>query len=121
MSEDLIDQPPPPPGPPSGEDWPARIEELLGEAEAAASVAERCAVLCRIAEIYERRLGDPNGALVTLQAALGIATLVHQVPIGLALAHQGLAMVVLALAVVHAQRLAPRGAEQPLGASIRAA
>jgi cytochrome c oxidase assembly protein subunit 15 len=60
-------------------------------------------------------------ALVTLQAALGIATLVHQVPIGLALAHQGLAMVVLALAVIHAQRLAPRGAEQPLGASIRAA
>jgi cytochrome c oxidase assembly protein subunit 15 len=59
--------------------------------------------------------------LVTLQAALGIATLVHQVPIGLALAHQGLAMVVLALAVVHAQRLAARGAEQPLGASIRAA
>jgi hypothetical protein len=30
-------------------------------------------------------------------------------------------MVVLALAVVHAQRLSPRGAEQPLGASIRAA
>jgi len=68
MSEDLIDQPPPPP--PSGEDWPARIEELLAEAEAAPSVAERIAVLCRIAEIYERRLSDPNGALVTLQAAL---------------------------------------------------
>ena len=27
-------------------------------------------MLCRVAEIYERRLGDPNGALVTLQAAL---------------------------------------------------
>jgi tetratricopeptide (TPR) repeat protein len=67
MSEDLIDQPPPPP---SGEDWPARIEQLLTEAEAAPSVAERATVLCHVAEIYERRLGDPNGALVTLQAAL---------------------------------------------------
>ena len=27
-------------------------------------------MLCRVAEIYERRLSDPNGALVTLQAAL---------------------------------------------------
>jgi golgin subfamily B member 1 len=66
MSEDVVDQPPPP----SGEDWPARIEQLLGEAEAAPSVGERVDVLCRVAEIYERRLNDPNGALVTLQAAL---------------------------------------------------
>jgi tetratricopeptide (TPR) repeat protein len=68
MSEDLVDQPPPPP--PSGEDWPARIEQLLSEAEAAPSLEERVAVLCRVAEIYERRLADPTGALVTLQAAL---------------------------------------------------
>ena len=68
MSE-TVDQPPPPP-PPSGEDWSARIEQLLTEAEAAPSVGERRDVLCRIAEIYERRLADPNGALVTLQAAL---------------------------------------------------
>ena len=66
MSE-TVDQPPPPS---SGEDWSARIEQLLTEAEAAPSVAERADVLCRVAEIYERRLGDPNGALVTLQAAL---------------------------------------------------
>src|SRR6187401_1573371 len=66
MSE-TVDQPPPPP---SGEDWPARIEELLTEAEAAPSIGERANVLCRVAEIYERRLNDPNGALVTLQAAL---------------------------------------------------
>src|SRR5262252_4401895 len=65
MSEDLIDQPPPPP--PSGEDWPARIEQLLNEAETAPSVAERATVLCHVAEIYERRLGDPNGALATLE------------------------------------------------------
>ena len=72
MSEDTVDRPPAPPPsqPPSGDDWPARIDELLTEAEAAPSVAERAEVLCRVAEIYERRLGDPNGALVTLQAAL---------------------------------------------------
>ena len=32
--------------------------------------ASASTVLCRVAEIYERRLNDPNGALVTLQAAL---------------------------------------------------
>jgi cytochrome c oxidase assembly protein subunit 15 len=45
---------------------------------------------------------------VTIQAGLGIATLLYQVPISLALAHQGMAIVVLAIAVVHAERLAPR-------------
>jgi cytochrome c oxidase assembly protein subunit 15 len=45
---------------------------------------------------------------VTIQAALGIATLLYQVPIALALAHQGMAIIVLAIAVVHAERLAPR-------------
>ncbi len=40
------------------------------EAEAAPAGAERTAVLCRVSEIYERRLGDPNGALMTLQTAL---------------------------------------------------
>jgi cytochrome c oxidase assembly protein subunit 15 len=45
---------------------------------------------------------------VTLQAALGIATLLYQVPISLALAHQGMAIIALAIAVVHAERLAPR-------------
>ena len=63
----------PPPADPAGaggEDWQARIEELLGEAEAAPSIADRTAVLCRVAEVYERRLGDPAAALVTLQAAL---------------------------------------------------
>ena len=45
--------------------------------------------------------------LVTIQAALGILTLLQQVPIGLALAHQAGAILVLALATVHAQRLAP--------------
>ena len=51
-------------------DWSARAAELFGEAEAAASVADRVALLCRVAEIYERRLANPNSALLTLQAAL---------------------------------------------------
>ena len=69
MSSDAFD-PEPPLQPPPAEDWPARIEALLAEAETAPVSAERTAMLCRISEIYERRLGDPNGALVTLQTAL---------------------------------------------------
>jgi golgin subfamily B member 1 len=67
MSSDAFDpgQPVPP-----VEDWAARIDELLLEAETAPAGVERTAALCRISEIYERRLGDPNGALVTLQTAL---------------------------------------------------
>jgi cytochrome c oxidase assembly protein subunit 15 len=53
-----------------------------------------------------------NGALalaavVTLQAGIGIFTLLYAAPPLLALMHQGMAIVVLTLAVVHAQRLAP--------------
>jgi cytochrome c oxidase assembly protein subunit 15 len=55
---------------------------------------------------------------VTIQAALGIATLVHQVPIGLALAHQGMAVVVLAIAVMHAERLMPRRSVAPTAAPV---
>jgi heme a synthase len=51
-----------------------------------------------------------NGALwllavITLQAALGILTLLNQVPIDLALAHQAVAIAVLTLAVFQAERL----------------
>jgi heme a synthase len=45
---------------------------------------------------------------VTIQAALGIATLLYHVPISFALAHQGMAIIVLAIAVVHAEQLASR-------------
>ncbi len=55
---------------------------------------------------------------VTLQAAVGILTLLHQVPIGLGLAHQGMAMVVLAVAVIHSERFAARRAVQPIGARV---
>jgi heme a synthase len=56
-------------------------------------------------------------AAITLQAALGILTLLHQVPIPLALAHQAVAIVVLTLATLQAERLAarqPQGAPQKL-------
>ena len=45
---------------------------------------------------------------VTLQAAVGILTLLHVVPLGLALAHQAMAVVTLAVAVVHAERVSMR-------------
>jgi cytochrome c oxidase assembly protein subunit 15 len=54
---------------------------------------------------------------VTAQAVLGILTLLHQAPLGLALAHQGLALVVLTLASLHAARattvVTPRPALAP--------
>jgi cytochrome c oxidase assembly protein subunit 15 len=45
---------------------------------------------------------------VTLQAAVGIVTLLLQVPLGWALLHQAMALIVLTIAVVHLERLMPR-------------
>ena len=45
---------------------------------------------------------------VTVQAALGIWTLVTVVPLPLALMHQAMAMVTLTFAVIHAARVTPR-------------
>jgi heme a synthase len=56
-------------------------------------------------------------AAVTLQATLGILTLLNQVPIDIALAHQAVAIAVLTLAVLQAERLAgrqPQSAQQEL-------
>jgi cytochrome c oxidase assembly protein subunit 15 len=50
-------------------------------------------------------------AAVTLQATVGILTLLNQVPIALALAHQAVAIVVLTLAIFQAERLAARHSE----------
>jgi cytochrome c oxidase assembly protein subunit 15 len=44
-------------------------------------------------------------AVALAQVALGIATLLHQVPIGLALVHQGGALVLLTAALWHLHRL----------------
>jgi cytochrome c oxidase assembly protein subunit 15 len=47
-------------------------------------------------------------AMVTLQAALGIVTLLHQAPLSLALAHQLTAILAFTVAIIHAERLAHR-------------
>ena len=60
-------------------------------------------------------------AALTLQAMLGILTLLQQVPIDLALGHQAVAIAVLTLAVVQAERLATRdvaAGPQPLAAPV---
>jgi heme a synthase len=46
-------------------------------------------------------------ATMTIQAVIGIVTLLYQAPIGLALLHQVVAIVVLTVAVVHAVRITP--------------
>ena len=67
--------------------------------------------LLALAHAYDARRGiAARGALllavaVTAQAALGIVTLLYAAPLALALAHQLLAIVVLTLAVSHAQAL----------------
>jgi cytochrome c oxidase assembly protein subunit 15 len=48
-------------------------------------------------------------AAITLQATLGILTLLHQVPIDLALMHQAVAIVVLTLSILQTERLTTRG------------
>jgi cytochrome c oxidase assembly protein subunit 15 len=75
------------------------------------------AVLYQVVDVARAR--SPRRALVgagllalavTLQASLGILTLLYQTPMLLALLHQGVALVVLTIAVVHAERLQARGA-----------
>jgi len=56
----------------------------------------------------EKRGAILLAGLVTLQAALGIVTLLHQAPLTLALMHQMLAIVVFTVSIVHAERLAHR-------------
>jgi cytochrome c oxidase assembly protein subunit 15 len=54
---------------------------------------------------------------VSLQAGLGVLVLLYQVPVPLALLHQAMATIVLALAVVHAERLVRASAERNFGAA----
>ncbi|KJC35970.1 heme A synthase [Bradyrhizobium sp. LTSP885] len=51
-------------------------------------------------------------AAITVQATLGILTLLHQVPIDLALTHQAVAIVVLTFAVLQVERLGARRTER---------
>jgi len=60
-----------------------------------------------------RRRNAVGGAMlvagaVTLQAALGIVTLLYQAALPLALAHQVMALVTFSIAIVHAERLSHR-------------
>jgi heme a synthase len=55
---------------------------------------------------------------IVMQAAIGILTLLHQVPIGLGLAHQGMAMVVLTITVLHTESLVMRRLKRPVGRPI---
>lgn len=68
---------------------------------------------------HEQRGAVILAAMVTLQAALGIVTLLYQAPLALALIHQVVAILVFTVAVAHAERLShlaprrvPRVAEQ---------
>ncbi|HET6282134.1 MAG TPA: tetratricopeptide repeat protein [Polyangia bacterium] len=49
--------------------WLQLVDDLLGQTEATKNPSERASLLCKVAEVYERRLGDPDSALVSLQAA----------------------------------------------------
>jgi cytochrome c oxidase assembly protein subunit 15 len=76
-----------------------------------------CLALWHAFDAVRSRVGPAaiNGALwlvavIALQAVLGILTLLNQVPIALALAHQAVAIAVLTLAVMQAERLAGRRA-----------
>lgn len=81
-----------------------------------------------LADVVRTRRGSAilNGALalfcgITLQAGIGIVTLLHQTPLPLALLHQVTGIAVLTIAVIHAERLSVRSgavADAPLGASI---
>jgi heme A synthase len=51
-------------------------------------------------------------AIIILQATVGILTLLNAAPIVLALTHQGVAIVVLTLAVLQAERLLMRRSEK---------
>ena len=65
-------------------------------------------------DVLRSRAGEAAGgalwllAAVSLQAVLGILTLLNQVPIGLALAHQAVAIIVLTLAVLQVERMSQR-------------
>jgi cytochrome c oxidase assembly protein subunit 15 len=55
--------------------------------------------------LHERRGAIILAATVTLQAALGIVTLLYEAPLAPSLAHQVLAIVVFTAAVAYAERL----------------
>jgi cytochrome c oxidase assembly protein subunit 15 len=78
--------------------------------------------ILHVVDVFRSRLRGSiaSGALwlaiaVMLQAGLGVLTLVNVVPIGLALAHQGVAIAVLTLALMQTERLTNRNSAAPSG------
>jgi len=76
---------------------------MAGYAVVAFATVQALAALRLASPALVRRAALLAGA-ATLQAALGIATLVMAVPLGLALAHQAVALVLFGLAVAHWRR-----------------
>jgi cytochrome c oxidase assembly protein subunit 15 len=82
------------------------------------------ATLHAIDVIRARRGGAVlNGALalasmVTIQAGIGIVTLLHQAPLPLALLHQVTGIAVLTIAVVHAEQLMSRQISETAAAPV---
>jgi cytochrome c oxidase assembly protein subunit 15 len=70
---------------------------------------------------FARATAIALAAAVTLQAGIGIWTLLWQAPIALALLHQATAIVVLAIAVVHAQHLSGRAGEAAVATPVTGA
>ena len=81
---------------------------IAGYALWLAAVAHLWSVFTMGAARPVRRLALAFAAVVTAQAILGILTLIYVTPVGLAILHQGFAVVVLTVAVVHAGRLGGR-------------
>jgi cytochrome c oxidase assembly protein subunit 15 len=91
--------------------WPASIVDDVTTAQFDHRFVAYVVVLYALAQAYaarRRALGSQLArraaalaALAVLQAALGVATLLFIVPIGLALAHQALALALLGAAVAH--------------------
>jgi cytochrome c oxidase assembly protein subunit 15 len=79
--------------------------------------------MLHLADAMRRGGATLNGALalacaVTIQAGIGIVTLLYQAPLALSLLHQAMAIVVLTISVIHAQRLALRRERAGAAASL---
>jgi cytochrome c oxidase assembly protein subunit 15 len=86
------------------------IAALIHAFNTVRSVTERTAVVGAVA----------LAVAVTLQAALGIATLLMVVPLPLALLHQAMAMIVLTIATMHAASVTKRAPATALSLSAKA-
>ncbi len=85
------------------------LHRMIGYALWLAAVLHAIDILRATPERRAQSFALALAVAVTLQAALGIATLLYVAPIGLALAHQCGALIVLTIAVLHAARLTPQG------------